>query len=554
MSRLHVNADSFVANDQKARSFTPYKEVEPRAPPQYVGFTFFKADTAAGQKPTWSHAERTQMHLSQTDLLKMVQKRAKKFSATQQYQTLSKLKRTHVDQLINQLRQRDPRGEWTCVYIKEEDKPFKGKNSRRGDYETVSMDVVIMREPVDPSYPKAFNVGPVNPEQPHQVKERIPTNVDGMVAHDEPRQVNVDLEKHAAWAIPGLHQGQMPAMMNNNPHQAPPPRLQQHVPHHQTHHQVHPEQGPHVNQGSFPQGMPAGVHPQPDMQHHAQAMPGRGPGIEVLQHGAEGLPGNMNPHRQGQGLNHGHNPFGQNMKQHLGRESFPHPLHVNHGSNIPRAPTVPEPEPEWAPESSSIGDDESVLFDHDEVSSITDGSEAEEGEEYDDADREKSQPWRGSLFRRHSSKARRNEPAYRSHYRKHSKTGHEAKHGRVRYPAGYIDVVPAESKNSTHRQANIHSRELSRPARERPKIIHTTSDNLDLVTLDEKYRGLRARNDIRSRILDDREARVERREKMVDYRTQMLRERLDEVRLNRSLSLHESGPFYPRRYYLHDAL
>ncbi|KAI9043409.1 uncharacterized protein KD926_003560 [Aspergillus affinis] len=622
MARLRMNANNLAtANDQKARSFTPHKDFEVRVPAQYVGYTFFKADAPPGQKPTWSHAERTRMHLNQADLIKLVQRKGKKLSSAQQYQTLKKLRRTHVDQLINEHRQSDPRFEWTCVYVNEDEKPFKGKNSRRGDYETVSMDVILMRKPLDTAHnPKTPNVGVENSGLPFTAKDKPTTNVEELLARGEQQQASHDFMKSAQWTRAGMQQGQTPGMVNHPAQQQQqqqlPPQFQQQMSSQAqaqlNHLQGHPAgirpQVNQVHQAPLPRGMPAAVHQQPEFLSNPKSVPSKGPEIEILQQGMGGFPANMNMNapRQTQGSNPAQNPFAQYLNQQgLGKENLAHgglpghggiphqgglphkggvphqggiahqggipghgtiPTHAgipnnavpNHAA-MPRAPNVPEPEHEWGPETSSIGDDESILFDDEDFSSITDGSlgeEEEEGEHEGDADLHgKTQPWRGSLFRRHSSKSRRQEPVYRTHYRKHSKTGGEGRNGRTKYPAGYIDVVPAESKNSANRLSKVHTREVARPARDRPKIIHSASDNFDMVAYDEKYRGLRARNDIRTRILDDREARVERREKMVDYRTQMLDDRLDEARyLNRCMSMRERGGFYPRRYYLRDAL
>lgn len=114
----------------------------------YEGFKFFKADPMPGQKATWSRVERTHMHLSQSEFYKMVHKRANKVSAAQQYQNLSDTRRAHVNQLIHEQRRNDPSNEWSCVYAKECDRASKPRNAHRDDYETVSMDVILMRRPM----------------------------------------------------------------------------------------------------------------------------------------------------------------------------------------------------------------------------------------------------------------------------------------------------------------------------------------------------------------------------------------------------------------------
>lgn len=107
----------------------------------YDGFRFFKADPIPGQEATWTRVERTQMHLSQSELYQMVQKRASKISAAKQYLTLSDSRRTHVNQLIHEQRRYEPQFEWSCVYAKE-------RASHRGDQSVTSMDVILMRRPM----------------------------------------------------------------------------------------------------------------------------------------------------------------------------------------------------------------------------------------------------------------------------------------------------------------------------------------------------------------------------------------------------------------------
>lgn len=107
----------------------------------YDGFKFFKADPIPGQKATWTRVERTQMHLCQSELYHMVQKRANKISAAKQYLTLSDTRRAHVNKLIHEQRSYEPQFEWSCVYAKE-------RTSPRDDQGVASMDVILMRRPM----------------------------------------------------------------------------------------------------------------------------------------------------------------------------------------------------------------------------------------------------------------------------------------------------------------------------------------------------------------------------------------------------------------------
>ncbi|CAL5870839.1 uncharacterized protein PFLUO_LOCUS5080 [Penicillium psychrofluorescens] len=142
-----------------ATSLSRSETVPPEPSPilsHYEGYTLFKADPAPGQKASWSLVERTEMHLNQRELFKMVQKGANKVSAAQQYQNLSSLRRAHVNQLIFEKRKSDPQVEWSCVYAKERSRPSKARNATRSsDYETVSMDIILMKRPArTQSYPR----------------------------------------------------------------------------------------------------------------------------------------------------------------------------------------------------------------------------------------------------------------------------------------------------------------------------------------------------------------------------------------------------------------
>ncbi|KAE8380882.1 hypothetical protein BDV26DRAFT_115033 [Aspergillus bertholletiae] len=630
MARLNVTTERAVSgNRPKAPDPTPAKDSTPAKvtdsrPYFYIGYTFFKKDATPGHKPTWSQVERSQMHLTQTELIGMVQKRAKKLSGAHQYQSLSKAKRTHVDQLINDLKKEDSHLEWTCAYVKEEERQMKGKNNKRGDYETISMDAVIMGKPITSARPK---VAQVEFELPSKPKERVEPKVENPVVIDDPRPLDAGIESAPQWARPNMGHAQQPPMVQVhnvsrelNPEltqQAPPPPPPPPQP------QAHQVGGrPLANHGHLPQGTPAhfpfGVHPQaamphvraapekgpaieilkdhargvasagvqPHMPHVVRAAQEKGPTVEVLKEHVRGVPAGVSAHPQmamphsarstldkdpaieilkehvrgvpnasvqQPRVNNVHSPTGASAANNNLRKEPSHPYESHSFENVAQGgsvkqPNLVEPELEWPPDSSSIGEDDSEIFDFEDASSVTDDSE-NEGEA-----RKEGPPWRGSLFRRHSSTSRRPGPSrYRSHYRKQPSSASDSKHGRTKYPGDYVDVIPADSRDSDKQLWRVHSREVARQTRDRPKIIHApvSSEDLETPEYDERYRGLRVRNDIRTRILDDREARLERREKQLDYRTRMLDvldERLDDA-LRRRMSLRDAGPYYSRPYY-----
>lgn len=153
--QIRANAVHFDHPNDSCSTPTPGSICEAPSTTVYEGYKFFKADPMPGQKATWTRVERTQMHLNQSDFYKMIQKRANKVSAAQQYQNLSDTRRAHVNQLIHEQRRSDPNVEWSCVYAKERDRPSKARNAHRDDYETVSMDVILMKRPMKTkTYPR----------------------------------------------------------------------------------------------------------------------------------------------------------------------------------------------------------------------------------------------------------------------------------------------------------------------------------------------------------------------------------------------------------------
>ncbi|KAJ5938318.1 hypothetical protein N7466_001452 [Penicillium verhagenii] len=117
----------------------------------YEGYKFFQADPIPGETASWTKVERTQMIMKQDDFCWMVQERANKISAAQQYLLLSEIRQAHVNQLIAEKRPLNPEVEWSCVYAKEHEEPFKARNAHRNDYEVVYMQIILMQRPVNTS-------------------------------------------------------------------------------------------------------------------------------------------------------------------------------------------------------------------------------------------------------------------------------------------------------------------------------------------------------------------------------------------------------------------
>ncbi|KAJ5543952.1 hypothetical protein N7494_005231 [Penicillium frequentans] len=113
----------------------------------YEGYNLFQADPIPGEKASWTTVERTLLSMTQEDFGRKAQKRAKRISAAQQYQSLSEIRQAHVNQLIAERRSLNSAVEWSCVYAKEYEKPSEARNALRNDNEVVSMEVILMQRP-----------------------------------------------------------------------------------------------------------------------------------------------------------------------------------------------------------------------------------------------------------------------------------------------------------------------------------------------------------------------------------------------------------------------
>lgn len=527
MGRLNLNADRF----------HPGSSPSANSPSQYEGYTFTKADAIPGQKPSWNRVDRTQMDLTQSALQKMVEKRSKKTSASQQCQKLSPAKRDIVDQLIDDLRRVDPRAQWQCAYVKVAEKIVRGKGSRRDHVEAVSMDVIIARK--TSPFPKRSLSDTVNLKSPPKDRER-PAAFGGPFPGEDIRPINRGMEGNGPFprqngpAGPPGPPGQLHPPMNGQP---PPP------PFHQPPHPMPQGQGmggpggPMLQgpggPGPRPQMPPGGMHSPPGMQGPPQGV-NNDPGFVTLNEPKASPPGP----RQG--------PMGPGFSPPPGNH-FQKPNHPNMKMNghIPKAPHVPHHhEPEWGPESS-VEDDESMMFD------ISDEGFATDDTDYEIHDT--LMPGRGSLHRQHSTKGRR-EPVYRPHHRPQpGKYPLDRRYNQKRYPAGYVDVMP--SRSCGKRMGRTHSNEMAvHGSRGIPKIIHGLDIPFEDEFMHDRLRGGRARNDIRTRMLDEREARLDHREDILDYQAHMHQNRMLDGRfedpryLGRQTPLRE--PCYHEARYL----
>lgn len=119
------------------------------------GYKFYKADPNPGEEATWARAVRTELNMKQEVLSKMIHERAEDYSAEQQYKNLSRDQRAQVTQLTEDRRVNYPRMEWSCVYAKENYYANKARNPHPHNFETVSMMIILMGRPMEPTkYPR----------------------------------------------------------------------------------------------------------------------------------------------------------------------------------------------------------------------------------------------------------------------------------------------------------------------------------------------------------------------------------------------------------------
>ena len=111
----------------------------------YCGYIFQKAEPEYGQpKKTWARVMKNEIPISGDDLLARVRKHQRKgVSVLKQYESLTPLKRTQVDRVLEEKRRadKDPRYEWNIASLSTEE-----RNIGRSGKETVSMQVILRRQ------------------------------------------------------------------------------------------------------------------------------------------------------------------------------------------------------------------------------------------------------------------------------------------------------------------------------------------------------------------------------------------------------------------------
>ncbi|KAL4887303.1 hypothetical protein BJY04DRAFT_175581 [Aspergillus karnatakaensis] len=505
VNQLHLQQDKrSPANDARQRELADANEHGET----YLGYTFYKAIPPSGHPATWKTTDRTKMNLSQDDLLGLVRRRARKLTSTGQYQSLSRVKRPHVDQLVEDLRQTKPQFHWTCAYVKEEQRNVKGKGYSLGDYETTSMDVILVGKAKRPP----------SSEAPVEAREQPPS----YAQHTAPEIHQKPFAGHGphtgAWsgsayeqvpipsqAPPMSTQGPPMATHGPSPVQQGPAQLWQHT------HPPHPPQQAAMNETQYPeqsywqQNMPTSQ-PQPAVTFAPDQMshpPVSRPNHETHVHGGRKV--TMAPE-----------PMATGPHRHRTEKIRQSPAHTHQPQSERTRAKSPKQRPGSTPDlvydSNSSRDDVNMPPEpHDEDSDAEFSS------------REAKLPrYRGSLYP--SAKPSRR---YRTHYRKDPDMIDDRALQRFRGESGAI-IVPADSRHIA-RRANRYYGGNRQWMAQQGVVHHADSDDTDLLA--EQLRG-QAQNNIRSRMLKHWQADLEEREQLVEYHTQLIKESMRNDRIN----------------------
>lgn len=495
---------------------------------RYVGYTFFKAQTAPGYSQTWKEVEKTRMNLRDNDLAVLVRKRSKKIPISDQYQSLTNVKRPHVDRLINDLRRCHPHFQWMCVYVREETRDVKGKAFVR-EYETTSMDVILVgklsyRLPSETRAQIRDQRTVTAQRPPTENQPRRPVNGSYNDPRGGPNYPAMPTPPHIPHMPPGLapfpHQHDLPAGPAPEPAPfCPPPQNAMRKP-------PHPRQGNWANNVSRSQSAPLSTS---NMVHNNGCRP---PSPDTR-------PGDQDRDARRMAGGPGHS----NHVTELFHPSAPRKSHIKGREKRDRSPKeLFGSEPDLVLDDTS-SEEEIMMPDYEDDSE-------EDFSSRDGKQLETPQPWRGSLHRDNLSSQSRNR--YRTHHRKEPTYPKDplqlGDRGYRRYrDDGVVGILPGDGRHVTRRSNRTYG--LSRQLDTQPRIIQQQPSSDDLDMFMNQARG-RADNDIRSRMLKDWQEDLEQRKYLFKHK-QMLRHepgRMDAAGFpSRTRSLREP-PVYHHGY------
>ncbi|CEL03501.1 hypothetical protein ASPCAL04655 [Aspergillus calidoustus] len=578
LSQLHIHQDRL--HEARPRGFDASAEVDEDTDLVYVGYTFFKAPPAPGHNANWTKVEKSRMNLGQNGLSALVKKKAKRKSVVDQYQGLRLIRRTHVDDLISELRENNPQYHWTCVYVKEEERNVRGKGYSRNSYETSSMDIILQGKALSPSGFRARPVDSRDAFQYRDIRDQRPLHT--------PQHSGDESRPFSRAAYPEPWRGSIPPHAHG-PHQASV-HFQQQGPSHQapTHAQAQPQPQPqpyghgahqasvHFQQQGPPQAQqPPHVQPQPHVQvpPHAQSPPQHRAGepkypqqVNWAQNGPAGYTSHPHPHpqqqQQQQPIVHNHPNTGPAHSPRPGvQDQSPRGAarggdSPNHQQEIPHHRVSSKQQAKGGKKRDKspkhvVGSEPELVYDttsSDDDNILTPGFDGEDWEtEFSERDTaSKPAPWRGSLYRGVAPSQRRH--THRQHYRKDPQRAGDHRAGRYYRDDSAVDIIPASSSRSSRRLGRTHSgyRGTARQHESQPKIMQEISAE-DLDILMGQLRG-HAHHAARGRMLNQWESELAEREEMLKYHQQMAARYEDNNYLGRSRSLRQPLTAYPHGY------
>ncbi|KAL3459082.1 hypothetical protein BJX64DRAFT_208250 [Aspergillus heterothallicus] len=572
LSQLHIQQDR--PREARQRSFDASAELDEDTDLFYIGYTFFKAPAAPGRNANWLKADKTRMNLDQDQLSNLVQKKAKRKAVADQYQDLKRIRRTHVDDLIEELRENNPQYQWTCVYVKEEERNVRGKGYPRNSWETSSMNIIIQGKALNPS---SFRVRPRDNRDtfyPRDPRDQRPI-LTPQHSSDESRPFSrADFAEQ--WRGPGVQQAPNPPHVHGAQqpsvhfHQQAPPQPQS-PPHVQPQTHAHAAQQPSVQfhqQGPPHPQQPPHFSPQPHVQvpPHIQTPPQHRAGEPVYPqqaNWAQNGPAGHAQRPQPQPVVHNHmqsapvrdarpgvqdqrprgpvrEPESRNHRQEVPNQKPTHKQQVKAEKKRDKSPKqAVGSEPDLVYDTTSSDDDNILTPDYDGEDWETEFSER-------DAKASKAHPFRGSLYRGHSSSQPRR--AYRQHYRKDPQRVDD--HRARRYQDdGTIEVIPSSSSRSSKRMNRMNSgyRGMHGQYEHQPKVIQQQQPRIsadDLELLLNQFRG-HAHNSARGRMLNVWESELAEREEILKYHEQMAARYDDNNYLARHRPLRQPLTAYP---------
>lgn len=531
------------------------------------GWTLDRAVTNSSPNDLrWHVADRSSMCLSQEDLARLV-KKPKKTSVAERYEKLGRLKRQHISSLIEDRKKldKDPRFDWTCVYIKPVERTVR-RQMLTDNYITVSLHVVLKRtlRPGAMLTPRSF---PGEVKSPEFAGRNVAADFKGSGKQNPVQERNLHAQPQGMGHPGGFQPQGQPGAVRREPQivqQGPPPNVG-----------ANPGNG--GPQGGIPQipGTQYRHQPEPQLPPGAQVIPQTPPQQKQQQHQPQQPHTQQHPQRPQQ--TPPQNPFQppsphppqqplqqppqhptQNHTQHLPPAPAPPspPQHPQQQPHPPRGPIIhPQldhgtfkpghavhdvkglgkkkqsrdqcfPQGQWPDMDSGPEDSDPSLFGfHDDASSTnTDDSFL-----YDEYDKHVPSPG----ISRHPSRGRGlPDPGYRLPRRPSHK--HSSSTESKRYSQGVVDLIPANSK---HRGLGRISRSatVSHALQPKPKLIHgqsppspiyprATSPPMRYLSTsfaqdwDREDRERALTEHIRNKNIEEREDELFRRERDLDIR------------------------------------